>query len=86
MKLKGGKKEKKDDFLGVNELSPDEKRIAVLRKKKEVLTEVEQIFFNKMFNAYESQYKTKSPLNHAMCVSLRKKLLRMHLLKEVEIL
>ena len=54
------------------------------RTKKEVLTELELIFFNKMFNAYESQYKSKSAINHAMCVALRKKLLRMKLIKEVE--
>ena len=82
----GSKAKKKDDLKNIKDsLAENVYPISLTpRKKKELLTEVEQIFFGKMFNAYEAQYKSKSPLNHAMCVSLRKKLLRMHLLKEVK--
>jgi len=79
MKLVGGKKEPVQKLIeeaGTN--IPGGKP----RKKKETLTDTEQILMGKIFDAYEAQYKKKSPLNYAMAQAIRKKLIRMKIVEE----
>ena len=78
--------------------SPEEKikdidiALNTSRKSREKLTEMEEIFLSKMFQAYLRQYplitKGKKPdryaHNHKMAESLEKKMIRMKIIKERE--
>jgi len=77
--LVGGKKTKREPIISSGTIPS-----VIPQKKKEVFTDTEQLMLGKIFDAYEAQYKKKSPFNYQMARSLRQKLKRMKHLKEKE--